>query len=396
VALTDCPHPTIDIDFRDGTVTVDAGVRLRELMRRLVPAGWTLPVLPGTTEVSVGGAIAADVHGKNHPTAGAFSGCVEQLRLLTPGLGPLEVSPQDDPDVFWATVGGLGLTGVIRSARLRARRLQTAWMVSTDRVAADLSSVLQLLADGHGGDHHVVAWLDAHRGGARMGAGVVTTAREAAVADLPVRRRTDPLSYPPQRVMPLPALGRGVVRPSAVVLANRAKWMVAHAHPRGRLMPLASVLHPLDAIHAMPGLYGRRGLVQYQFVVPAGSESVLENALALSQRAGCPPALAVLKLLGQADPAPLSFPQAGWTLALDFPAGAPGLAGVLDALDEQVAAAGGRVYLVKDSRLRPDLVEAMYPGLARWRVVRDGLDPDHQMNSDLNRRLNLAGCRVAS
>jgi len=396
VALTDCPHPTIDIDLRDGTVTVDAGVRLRELMRRLVPAGWTLPVLPGTTEVSVGGAIAADVHGKNHPTAGAFSACVEQLRLLTPGLGPLDVSPREEPDVFWATVGGLGLTGVIRSARLRARRLQTAWMVSTDRVAANLDRVMQLLAEGHGGDHHVVAWLDAHRGGAHMGAGVVTTAREATVAELPARRRTDPLSYPPHRELPIPALAWGVVRPAAVVLANRAKWTLAHASSRSRLMPLASALHPLDTIRAMPGLYGRRGLVQYQFVVPAGSESVVENALAMSRQAGCPPALAVLKMLGRADPAPLSFPQPGWTLALDFPAGAPGLAGVLDVLDEQVAAAGGRVYLVKDSRLRPDLLEAMYPGLPRWRAVRDGVDPDQLMNSDLNRRLNLAGRREAS
>jgi len=396
VALTDCPHPTIDIDFGEGTVTVDAGVRLRDLMQRLVPSGWTLPVLPGTTEVSVGGAIAADVHGKNHPTAGAFSACVEQLRLLTPGLGPLELSPQEEPDVFWATVGGLGLTGVIRSARLRARRLQTAWMVSTDRVAANLSSVLQLLAEGRSGDQHVVAWLDAHRGGTSLGAGVVTTAREAAIADLPARRRTDPLSYPPQRALPIPAFGRSVVRPAAVVVANRAKWVLAHAHPRSRVMPLASVLHPLDAIRAMPGLYGRRGLVQYQFVVPVGSESVLENALSLPRRAGCPPALAVLKMLGGADPAPLSFPQPGWTMALDFPAGAPGLAAVLDVLDEQVAAAGGRVYLVKDSRLRPDLLEAMYPGLRRWRVVRDGVDPDHLMNSDLNRRLNLAGRREAS
>jgi decaprenylphospho-beta-D-ribofuranose 2-oxidase len=308
----------------------------------------------------------------------------------------LDVGPREEPDVFWATVGGLGLTGVIRSARLRARRLQTAWMVSTDRIAANLDSVMQLLAEGHGGDHHVVAWLDAHRRGAHMGAGVVTTAREAAIADLPARRRTDPLSYPPRRELPIPALAWGVVRPAAVVIANRAKWTLAHAGPRSRLMPLASVLHPLDAIRAMPGLYGRRGLVQYQFVVPAGSESVVENALAMSRQAGCPPALAVLKMLGQADPAPLSFPQPGWTLALDFPAGAPGLAGVLDVLDEQVAAAGGRVYLVKDSRLRPDLLEAMYPGLPRWRAVRDGVDPDQLMNSDLNRRLNLAGRREAS
>ncbi len=397
VGLTVPDTGPIDLDTGDGTVTVGAGVLLRDLMRHLVPLGWTLPVLPGTTEVSVGGAIAADVHGKNHPEAGAFSAHVAELTLLAPGPGQIRTSPQAQPDIFWATVGGLGLTGVIRGARLRVHPLDTAWMLSTDAVARDLATVLDLLTTAHGAGSQAVAWLDGHGRGAGTGAGVVSSARYATVADLSSKQRGDPLRYPPRRAVPVPSLpGRGLVRPATVAVANRAHLLAARRPGGTRLVPLASVLHPLDVVRGWPGLYGRNGLVQYQFVVPAGAEAVLADALVRPRAAGCPASLAVLKLLGAGDPAPLSFPSAGWTLALDFPAAAPGLAGVLDALDEQVAAAGGRVYLVKDSRLRPDLLTAMYPNLPRWREIRDRLDPDGVMASDLDRRLDLTGRRAAN
>lgn len=395
VALSD-PEPPIGVDVRDGTVVVDAGVRLSEVMRRLVPQGWTLPVLPGTTEVSVGGAIAADVHGKNHPEAGAFSACVSELTLLAPGTGPVVVGPRLQPDVFWATVGGLGLTGVIRRARLCAQRLESTWMLAGDRVEGDLDAVLTRLREAHATGAHAVAWVDGHASGGRLGRGIVSTARYALPSDLPARRRPDPLAYPPRRRLPVPSLpGRGVVRPAVIAAANRTHLATAARRTGTRLLPLSGVLHPLDAVRGTPGLYGRAGLVQYQFVVPAGADCVLREALLLPQREGCPPSLVVLKLLGAADPAPLSFPQPGWTLALDFSAAAPGLGAVLDRLDELVAAVGGRIYLVKDSRMRPDLVEAMYPLLPDWRVVRDRLDPRGLMSSDLDRRLDLTGRRTA-
>jgi decaprenylphospho-beta-D-ribofuranose 2-oxidase len=241
-----------------------------------------------------------------------------------------------------------------------------------------------------------VAWLDGHRGGAGTGAGVVSTAGFADVADLPLRYRRDPLRYPHRRRLPVPSLpGSGVVRPPAVAIANRAHLSAARLRRGARLKPLAAVLHPLDALRGWPGLYGRSGLVQYQFVVPIGAEQTLVDALVSTRAAGTPAALAVLKLLGAADPAALSFPQPGWTLALDFPAATAGLGTVLDVLDDRVAAAGGRVYLVKDSRLRPDLVSAMYPALPRWRAVRNRLDPAGVLASDLDRRLDLTGRRAA-
>jgi decaprenylphospho-beta-D-ribofuranose 2-oxidase len=185
--------------------------------------------------------------------------------------------------------------------------------------------------------------------------------------------------------------GPGIAWPPLAAAANRARMLGARSRPR-RLRPLPDVLYPLDAVPYWPALHGRRGLVQYQFVVPRGAEGVLAAALIEPQRAGCPATLAVLKVFGAAGPAALSFPLPGWSLALDFPAD-PALAPVLDDLDARVAAVGGRVYLVKDSRLRPDLVEAMYPQLSRWRAERAVLDPDHVMVSDLARRLGLTGER---
>jgi decaprenylphospho-beta-D-ribofuranose 2-oxidase len=377
-----------EIDPDAGTVAVDAGVLLGDLMRTLVPAGWALPVMPGTSHVTVGGAIAADVHGKNHPSVGTFGAHVAQMTVLTPALGPVTMSPTSHAEEFWATVGGLGLTGVIRRAQLRLRRLTTAWMLSEEHVVPDLSAVLTTLADGTARGMHSVAWIDAHRRGRHFGAGIVSHAREAAVEDLPPGRRDAALTWRSRRPLPIPRIpGPGILIPPAVAATNRLH--LAATRPGPRLRPLPEVLHPLDAAHGWPGLYGRRGLIQYQFVVPVGAEDILAAALALPLAAGCPATLAVLKTYGESGLAPLSFPAPGWSLALDFPASAPALAGVLDDLDERVAAAGGRVYLVKDSRLRPDLVAAMYPGLASWRAVRTALDPDRVMTSDLARRLRL-------
>jgi decaprenylphospho-beta-D-ribofuranose 2-oxidase len=178
-------------------------------------------------------------------------------------------------------------------------------------------------------------------------------------------------------------------------VVNAAHLATARRARDRRLRSIAAALHPLDVTRGWPGLYGSAGVVQYQFAVPFGQESALSSMLAESIRAGCPPSLVVLKQFGGRNLAPLSFPAPGWTLALDYPAGAPGLGTLLDSADEVVAAAGGRVYLVKDSRLRPDLVAAMYPEIDAWRAVRARLDPDRRFVSDLSRRLRLTGPEAA-
>jgi decaprenylphospho-beta-D-ribofuranose 2-oxidase len=176
--------------------------------------------------------------------------------------------------------------------------------------------------------------------------------------------------------------------------ANEARRSAVVIRPR-RLRPLPDLHFPLDTLPGWPRLHGRRGLIQHQFTVPFGAEQVLADALQATREAGHPPSLAVLKVFGEADPAPLSFPAPGWSLAMDFAAD-PALGPVLDRLDERIADAGGRIYLIKDSRAQPDVVAAMYPGLPRWRAVRAMLDPDQLLVSDLARRLRLTDQRIVA
>jgi decaprenylphospho-beta-D-ribofuranose 2-oxidase len=374
VALTSSTNERLEIE--DDTVLVDAGTTLGAIVRALAPLGWTLPVVPGTSHVTVGGAIAADVHGKNHVHTGTFGSHVREMSVLTPALGEVVLGPESNPDAFRATVGGLGLTGVITRARLGLIRLDSWFYCTTDTIVDGLDATLESLATAARDSPYAVGWLDA-----RTRTGIISR------ADPMMPRRAAPPGggrLPAPRTATPTLLGRGIG--TTITIANRARLTAARLHPRAT-RPLPAVLYPLDALPGWPGLHGPRGLVQYQFVVPFGAEQVLHAALRGPARAAT---LAVLKVFGAASDAPLSFPMPGWSLALDFPAH-PRLASALDTLDEQVAAAGGRVYLVKDSRMRPDLVAAMYPGLDRWRAERDLLDPDRLMTSDLDRRLRLSG-----
>jgi decaprenylphospho-beta-D-ribofuranose 2-oxidase len=376
-------------DEAAGLVRAAGGASLDDVQRFLLPQGWAVPVLPGTRHVTVGGAVAADVHGKNHGRDGSFGRHVADLRLATPA-GVTSVTPVSDPDLFWATVGGLGLTGVVLEATLRAVRVDTAFVRVETRRAPDLDAVLAAMEAEDGRHRYAVAWIDGLARGRSAGRGVVTWGDSATVAEVPPAHRASPLVLSPGRTATVPAwAGAAALAPTAVVVLNRLRYGRAPVAAATTVEPLDRFLFPLDAVDGWNRLYGRAGFVQYQFVVPFPSGEVVQVALERLRRAGCPPVLAVLKRLGGADPGPLSFPMPGWTLAVDFPTARAGLAEVLDGLDELVAAAGGRVYLAKDARLRPDLVEAMYPALDRWRAVQRRVDPDGVLTSDLGRRLGL-------
>ena len=368
-------------DEADGTVTACAGVTLGELLGALVPLGWMVPVVPGTQHVSVGGAIASDVHGKNHGVAGTFGSHVAAIGLLTAAGSVLELTPQDDG--FAATLGGMGLTGVIAWARIRLIPVSSPFLaVDTDRVR-DLEHALEALR-APGGPHRV-AWLDLL--GPRLGRGIVTRAEHLAGDAVPVgarggatiaSRATVPSRWP-----------QALLRPDAVRAFNDVRFRTAPVRARGRVEAIGRHMFPLDALDAWPRLYGQAGLVQYQLVVPYGAEATLEAVIGELRRASVPCYLAVLKDFGEAGGPPLSFPIAGWTLALDLPRAAPGLEPALDRCDALVAQAGGRVYLSKDARMRPEALRAMYPRLQEWRAARDRIDPDGVWRSDLALRTGL-------
>lgn len=376
------------IDAEAGVVVCDAGVSLHRLMEVLLPLGWFVPVTPGTRHVTVGGAIGADIHGKNHHVSGSFSRHVLSLELLTADGELRTVLP--GTELFDATAGGMGLTGIVLSATVRLHRVETSLMsVDTER-AADLDDLMARLTGTDDRYRYSVAWIDLLARGAATGRAVLTRGEHAPLDALPRRARRRPLGFRPLRLPPAPALvPEGLLGRTSVTLFNELWYRRAPRRRTGELQSIPAFFHPLDGVPHWNRIYGRSGFVQYQFVVGHGQEEALRAIVGRIARQGCPSFLAVLKRFGEGDPGWLSFPMPGWTLALDLPAGLPGLGVFLDELDDVVAGAGGRVYLAKDSRLRPELLAAMYPGLDRFRALRARLDPRGVFVSDLSRRLSL-------
>ena len=376
-------------DGLTGLVTAESGLSFDDLLRVVVPQGWFVPVSPGTRYVTVGGAIAADVHGKNHHRDGSFAQHVRSLRLRTP-VGIVEIGPDQDPELFWATAGGMGLTGVILDATFALQPIPSSRLLVDTERTTDLEDALDRMSRGDDGYHYSVAWIDLVATGAAMGRSVLTRGDFAPVDALPERERDEPLAYDPSVRLVAPpwvpnlALNRWSVR------AFNEVWYRRQPHHRtGEVQAIPPFFHPLDFVKGWNRIYGDRGFLQWQMVVPFGAEDTLRRSVEALSGEGRPSFLAVLKRFGAGDPGPLSFPMPGWTLALDIPAGDASLAPLLDRLDREVADAGGRIYLAKDSRLDPALLPVMYPRLDEWREVRARVDPDGILQSDLARRLGL-------
>ena len=377
-------------DADTGRLRVASGASLDQLMRALVPRGWFVPVTPGTRYVTVGGAVASDIHGKNHHRAGSWCRHLDQVTLATPGLGTVTVGPDRDADLFWATAGGMGLTGTVVDATVRMVPIETSrTLVDTDRTD-DLDATMAVLSAGDDDYEYTVAWVDLLPLQGRRGRSVITRGRFARVDELPSGARRDPLAFDPQPLVGVPPLVPSrLLNRWRIQAFNEAWYRKAPRHRRDEVQSIGRFFHPLDGVTDWNRLYGPTGFVQWQCVVPFGGEDALREVTDALERHRVPTLIGVLKRFGPANPGPLSFPLAGWTLSVDVPASVDGLAAVLDGLDEVVAAAGGRIYLAKDSRMRPEVLAATYPRLDEWRSVRDRADPHGVIQSDLGRRLGL-------
>jgi decaprenylphospho-beta-D-ribofuranose 2-oxidase len=389
VVDTSALDTVLEADLTTGLVRVGAGMSLDALMRAFVPRGWFVPITPGTRYVTVGGAIAADIHGKNHHRDGGFCSYVTRLSLATPA-GRREVSPDHDPDLFWATAGGMGLTGVVVEATLQMVAVETATMVIDTERADNLDDCMARMAEHDHEYRYSVAWIDCLARGAKLGRAVLTRGDHARIDDLPSARRADALRFEPVVRAQVPVTPpSGLLNALSATAFNELWFRKSPRKAVARRQTIATYFHPLDGVGAWNRLYGPRGFVQYQFAVPFGAEDTLRDVLGRLSHERMASFVTVLKRFGPGDPGPLSFPLEGWTLAFDLPVGPSSLGPFLDALDELVAGVGGRVYLAKDSRLRPELLETMYPRLPEWRTVRAGVDPAGTLASDLSRRLGL-------
>jgi decaprenylphospho-beta-D-ribofuranose 2-oxidase len=369
-----------------GRVRVGAGVSFDELLTIVMPQGWFVPVTPGTRQVTMGGAIAADVHGKDHHFHGSFANHVTSMRIATP-VGVLVADPTTNTELFWATMGGLGLTGVVTEITLSLVKITSdAVLVDTDRFGT-LADVMDTMRDSDERYRYSVAWVDCMSSGSKRGRSILEQANFDHRDDGNVR----PIAGPRRSPLTIPINApNALLNPVSIRAFNEAWYRKSPSHAVGRTRRLTTYLHPLDGVRDWNKLYGRRGFVQYQFVVPDGARDAITEVVDRLATSRVSSFFAVLKRMGPANAGPLSFPQPGWTFALDLPIGPPQLPSTLNGLDDVVVAAGGRVYLAKDSRVAPEVVATMYPRLEEFRRIKATVDPHGVLASDLSRRLQLS------
>jgi decaprenylphospho-beta-D-ribofuranose 2-oxidase len=367
----------LDFDPDTGLLQVEPGVTFARLLHVFLPRGFLVPVTPGTGFATIGGAVANDVHGKNHEHDGSFCQHVTELDLVLPD-GTARTITRDDGALFRATCGGLGLTGFITRIAFRLRRVPGGTATVREQRVPDLDAFLAAMSAAHAAPYSV-GWIDGTATGAALGRGILETAElTAGPVAPPARPRAVPADFPAMALNPL-----------SVRLFNAAYFRRVPEEGRVRQTPLGKFLYPLDAIHGWNRIYGKRGFYQFQCVVPfaEGNAALREllRVIAASRQASF---LAVLKRMGPGRAGFLSFPMPGYTLALDFPRGA-GVEALYTRLCAITLEAGGRVYLGKDALLSAADFRRMYPEFDEYRAVLAETDPGRKMQSGMARRLRL-------
>ena len=381
------------IDPDTGIVDVDAGVTLDQLMKAALPYGLWVPVLPGTRQVTIGGAIGPDIHGKNHHSAGSFGDHVLSMELLVADGRVLHLEPEGETsELFWATVGGMGLTGIILRARIQMTFTETAYFISdTDRTDT-LDETIAIHSDGSEVNYtYSSAWFDAISAPPKTGRSTISRGSLATLAQLEEyapRLAKDPLKFNAPQLMTVPDVFPSWTMNKLTLRMIGEAYYLMGGPAKNQIKNLTQFYQPLDLIGEWNRGYGDAGFLQYQFVVPTDAVEPFKDIIYQIQSSGHYTALNVFKLFGEGNRAPLSYPMKGWNVCVDFPI-RDGLNEFLDRLDDQVMEFGGRLYLAKESRTSAEKFHAMYPGMAGWLETRRAIDPTGVFASDLSRRLEL-------
>ncbi|RTM13989.1 MAG: FAD-binding oxidoreductase [Bradyrhizobiaceae bacterium] len=372
-------------DPATGRIRLEAGVLLSDLIDTFGPRGFLPFVVPGTRFVTVGGAIAADVHGKNHHCEGGFGRYVDSLLLRTGQGEVIEASREQNSDAFFATVGGMGLTGIILEATMRLRRVETGWIRERVISASDLDAAMRALKAGNEATYSV-AWIDCVARGRDLGRSLIYLGEHASSEDLAQGADAFPAQKNSRLSVPIDLPSMVLNRTSIRAFNELYYRMGARRAGSSHVVSLYPYFFPLDSIGEWNRIYGKRGFLQHQCVIPeANARAALGEILDRVARRGDASFLAVLKKLGQGDGI-LSFPLPGYTLALDFPVKRD-ILNFLDEIDRLVVGAGGRLYLAKDARQSRATFEAGYPALSRFKAIRKSLDPGGVIRSKLSQRL---------
>jgi decaprenylphospho-beta-D-ribofuranose 2-oxidase len=372
----------LGFDETSGILRAEAGLSLETLRRVFLPRGWFVPVTPGTQFVTLGGAVAADVHGKNHHVAGCFGAHVTELTLRVADGRVVRCAPDQEPELFRATVGGMGLTGHILDVSVRMVRVPSPWILQESRRIPGIDAFLDALEEAARVWPFTVGWIDCLSRGKAMGRGILIQGRWAGADEAPA-------GFPGPLVSPsVPfAMPELVLNPLSIRAFNELYYR-RHVRrvARGVVHPDA-FFYPLDGIRHWNRLYGRRGFTQYQAVIPRDSgRAGVRRFLDTLTRQGAASFLAVIKDCGPEGTGTLSFPRPGISVALDIPV-RDGTQRVVDALNERVIEEGGRIYLAKDAFTRPEHFRRMEPRLEAFLAVRDRWDPQRRIRSAQSVRL---------
>jgi FAD/FMN-containing dehydrogenase len=377
----------LSFDTAGGVFECQSGITLDQVLEVIVPKGWFLPVTPGTKFITVGGALASDVHGKNHHLDGSFSNHVLEIEILLSSGESLICTRTQYPELFEATCGGMGLTGIITRVKFTLKKIETSFIRQKQVKAANLEEIIRLFDTYHGYTYSV-AWIDCLKKGKQFGRSILLLGEHATLNDLDEKQKKDPLRLPAKRQIPFPFYMPGwILNPLSVKAFNFLYYSKNLKKEINNIVPYEGFFYPLDAALHWNRMYGRKGFVQYQFVLPLDAHKGLVEILRRISDKGLGSFLAVLKVFGKQE-SMISFPKEGYTLALDFPV-RPGLLAFLDELDRIVLAHGGRLYMSKDARMKPEVLEAGYPELPRFREVLQKYNPGNTIRSIQSDRLLL-------
>jgi decaprenylphospho-beta-D-ribofuranose 2-oxidase len=375
-------------DEVSGILHCEAGVSLDEIITHFAPRGWFPMITPGTKYITIGGAIANDVHGKAHHADGSFVNCVYEFSILLADGNIVRASRDENADLFWANFGGLGLLGIILSATIQLRKIETTYFKQKAFAGKNLDEMLQAIDDSDKEYTSSVAWIDPMAKGKSLGRGVLTMGNHAKLEDLPEKFRREPLKTGKKPLITVPFfLPAFVLNPLTVRILDVALYWMQKSAPA--ISHYDNFFYPLDMINDWNRGYGKRGFIQYQFVIPTqDGRKNIRSILTEITESNCIPFLNVLKKFGKGQGGLLSFPFEGYTFAIDFPI-TPQLKPFTRKLDSMVLNMGGRIYLGKDAYLDEATFKAMYPQHADWLIIKRKYDPNNLFTSDLARRIGL-------